>query len=185
MRSHFCVLGSCLACPMSQIHAIILLCLGLLFGWFLWVKFMRSYSCSWVLFCFVLWVRITRSHSCVLGACLLCLRNTTHAATLLCPGFLSGLSSGLNSFGPSPGSFLVCLAGQVHAVPLLCPGFLSGLFSGSFTWSHSCLLSYCQVCVLGQLHAVLLLCLGFLFMMVLDKAHAVLFLFLGLVWFLF
>ena len=201
MRSHSCALGSCLVVFLGQLHAVPLLCHGFLSG-----LSDGSTSCghtpvTWVLVCFVL---IQDSYSCVVYSCLPCLRNTTHAVTLLCPGMLSGLSYGSTSCGPTPvswilvcfvfwvnfmqshscvlGSCLVSLRNTNHAVTLLCPGFLSGLSSGlnscgptpvywvlvcfvlwvNFMRSHSCLLGSCLVDLLAQLHAVSLLFSDFL-----------------------
>ena len=120
--------------------------------------FSGSTSCSptpvsWGLVWFVLWVRFMRSHSCVLGSCVACFLDQSHAVPLLCPGFLSGLSCGSNSCGHTPVSWVLvrfvfrykfmwscscvlascldCFLEQSYKVPLLSPGFYSGLSSGS------------------------------------------------------
>ena len=159
IRSFSCVLGSFLVCHAGQIHAVPLLCPGFLSGLSYGSTSCCPASASWILAWFVLGMKFMQPHSCVLVSCLVCFRNTIHAVTLLCPGFLSSLSSGSNSCGRTPvswilvcfvfwvnfmrsrfcfsGSCLVCLMVQLHAFPLLCPGFLSGLSSGSNSCGHT------------------------------------------------
>ena len=72
-----------------------------------------------------------------------------HAVILLCPGFLSGLSSGSNSCGHASASWAlvrIVFLGQIYAVTILCPGFLSGLSSGSTSCGYTAA-SWVPVCV--------------------------------------
>ena len=133
MRSHSCVLGSCLVGLVGQLHAVPLLSLQFLAG-----LSYGSNSCgltpvSWVLVWFVFRVNFMRSRFCVLGSCLVYLMNEIHAVQLLCPGFLSGLFSGSNSCGPTPVSWvLVCFVlGRRFKRSHSCVLVLSGLSSGS------------------------------------------------------
>ena len=127
-RFHCCVLGSCLLCCISKIHAVLFLLLGSCMVCLLnpvhVVPLLRvpgsclvclrgSTSCgptsvSGVLVWFVFWVKFAKSHSCALGSCLFCLMGRLHAVPLLCPGFLSGLSSGSNLRSPTPVSGWSC-----------------------------------------------------------------------------
>ena len=146
MRSRSFVLGSCLVGFLGQLHAVPLLSSEFLSGFSYGSNSCGPTPACWVLVWFVLC--IDQLHA----VPLICLMGQIHAALLLCPGFLSGLSSGSTSCCPTPvswvvvwfvlGCCLVCLMGQLHAVPLLCAEFLS-------------------VCLMGQLHAIPLLCPGF------------------------
>ena len=144
MRSHSCVLGSCLVGLVGQIHAVPLLS----------SEFLTSRSPTLVrlmgqLHAVPLLCLGFLPDSCVLGFCLVCSMAGNHEVPLLCPGFLSGLSYGSTSCCPASvswilawfvlgmkfmqphscvlGSCLGCFLDQSHAAPLLCPGFLPGL----------------------------------------------------------
>ena len=117
LRSHSCVLGSCLVCLMGQLHAVYCCVLGSCLSCFLGqnscghipvLGLSQEYNSRgltpvfWVLVWFVFGAKFMRSYSCVLGSCLVCLLNEIHAVPLLCPGFLAGLSFGSTSCVPSP-----------------------------------------------------------------------------------